>query len=344
MIFALRWGALRIMLKLSEQLKQFYDGLRYIYFGTGDFAVPPLSALLDAGAKPLAVVTAPDEKTGREQTLTPSPIKEELQRLTTGVSLWQPDKLDDMFARNVKNSKVDIAIVADYGKIIPQTALTSTKYGFLNIHPSLLPKYRGASPIEGAILGGEVETGVTIIHMDAEVDHGPIVTRRKTKIRGQETARELEARLAHLGASLLLRILPRYMAGKIQPGAQNHDTATFTKMLSREDGKISFAEDAETIIRQLRAFTPWPGIYTIWKRGSDEKRLKILEAVAEPYEAPDADNAPFFGTVITHPKGFGIVTAYGLFVPHRVQLEGKSPSAAKEFLNGYPDIIGSVLM
>ncbi|MDP3963519.1 MAG: methionyl-tRNA formyltransferase [bacterium] len=332
------------MLKLSDQLKQFYANLRFVYFGTGDFAVAPLRALFAVGARPLAIVTAPDAKAGREQELTPPPIKAELAHVSPHTPLWQPERLDEAFLGEFRKAQPDIAILADYGYIVPQAVLNVPKYGFINMHPSLLPKYRGATPIEGALLAGEEATGITIMRMDAQLDHGPLLVQRRTKIRQKETAGMLTKRLARMSALALVRTLPRIIEKNMQGKPQDHEQATFTKLMSRQDGKISFAESAAALERKLRALTPWPGIYAIWKRGDEQKRLKILEADAVPYDMPDDENAPTFGTVIAYENGFGIVTAEGLFAPRLVQLEGKSPASPKEFLNGYPDIVGSVLV
>ncbi|MDO8557855.1 MAG: methionyl-tRNA formyltransferase [bacterium] len=333
------------MLKLSNEVKNIFSGLRLVYFGTGTFALPALKALLEAGIKPIVVVTSPDMKVGRDQILTPSPIK--AFAVNKNLPLLQPIKLDEEFLGTFKKLQPDIVVLTDYGKIIPQKVLGVPVHGFLNIHPSLLPKYRGASPVENVILNGEIQTGVSIIVVDALLDHGPIVSKRKTKIKETDTAQTLRERLSRVGAELLIKSLPRYLTSKNNPKEQSHDDASFTTQLSREDGKISFAEDAETIERKVRAFTPWPGAYAIWKTADGEKRLKILKAsVGQGIASEELSDAvePPYGLVVKHGPEIGILTSKRILVLHNLQLEGKSPMNAKDFLNGYSQIIGNVLI
>ena len=227
-------------------------------------------------------------------------------------------------------AKADIFIVADFGQIIPKKILEIPEYGALCVHPSLLPKYRGASPVPQAILNGERETGVTIFKMDEKVDHGPIIAQFKRKIRNDDTAETLLIRLFTLGSQLLLKILPDYFAGKIKPAEQNHAQATYTHILKKEDGKINCLDLKEAmeaggpkaveIERKIRALTPWPGAWTtIHPRGGvapaahlgGEKRLKLLKAHLEPS--------------IPHTK----------LVLDEAQLEGKKPVSWKQFCEGY---------
>jgi len=174
------------MLKLSNKLKIFFSELKLVYFGTGEFAVPPLEKLLAVGVHPLALVTSPDTKAGRDQMPTPSPVK--IVGLREKFLIWQPEKLREDVRGELKKLKPDVVVLSDYGKIIPQALLDIPKYGFINIHPSLLPKYRGASPIEGALLAGEAETGVTIMQIDALLDHGFIIAHKKSKIKHSDTS------------------------------------------------------------------------------------------------------------------------------------------------------------
>jgi methionyl-tRNA formyltransferase len=205
---------------------------------------------------------------------------------------------------DIKKIKPDLVIVANYGKIIPQDILNIPRYGFLNVHPSLLPKYRGPSPIQFSILNGDKETGITIILMDAKVDHGPILAQRKTIIGENETAAELRDRLAVLGAKLLIDVIPDWLRGKIKLRRQDERKATYTKILVREDGKIDWKKSVKVIERQIRAFCPWPGTYTFYKG----KRLKILKARLEKNK----------------------------LIIEEVQLEGKKPTSFEDFLRGYP--------
>ena len=206
---------------------------------------------------------------------------------------------------DLKRIRPELVIVANYGKIIPQNVLDIPKYGILNVHPSLLPKYRGASPIQYAILNGEKETGVTIILMDAKVDHGPILAQKKTDIGKNENSSELYERLAILGANLLTDVIPDWIRGEIKLRRQNEKDATYTKRLKREDGKINQRKSAKEIEKQIRAFHIWPGTYTLYKG----KRLKILEARLEKNK----------------------------LIIEKVQLEGKKPIPFEDFLRGHPD-------
>ncbi len=215
------------------------------------------------------------------------------------------------------------------------------------MHPSLLPLYRGPSPIQATILNGDVETGVTIMKMDEKMDHGPILAQQKLKIKNQDNYETLGNKLFETGAELLINIFPKYIKGKIKSQKQNHKKATYTKIIKREDGRIDWSHDAKYIERQLRAFTPWPGIYTLYAG----KRLKILslQVVAssnnDKSAATGSLNAPLVvGKVLRYKKiGFAIQTGNGLIVPQKIQLEGKKPQTAQEFLHGYPQIIDSKL-
>jgi methionyl-tRNA formyltransferase len=188
---------------------------------------------------------------------------------------YKPDSVNQF--EDIKRIKPDLIIVANFGQILPQEILDIPQYGCLNVHPSLLPKYRGASPVQSAVLNGEAKTGVTIIFMDAQIDHGPILAQKETIIGPNETYSQLHDRLAALGAELLIDTLPDWIAGRIELREQDHKLAIYTKILTREDGKIDWRKSDEEIERQIRAFNPWPGTYTIWQK----KRIKILKGMME---------------------------------------------------------------
>jgi len=190
-------------------------------------------------------------------------------------SAYRPDSVNEL--GDIKNIKPDSIIVANFGEIIPQEILDIPRYGSLNVHPSLLPQHRGPSPIQTAILNGDKKTGVTIMLMDAQIDHGPILVQKETVIGPNETYLQLHDRLAILGAELLIDIIPDWIAGRIKLSQQDHKVATYTKILTREDGKIDWKKSAEEIERQIRAFNPWPGAFTIWQK----KRIKVLRARLE---------------------------------------------------------------
>lgn len=283
-----------------------------IFFGTSLFSKPVFEALIKNGYSPI---------------------------------LWDLEKSFESF----KKMNPDVCVVAAYGKIIPKEYLEIPKFGFLNVHPSLLPKYRGASPIQTAILNGEKETGVTIILMDEKVDHGPIIAKRELRIASQDDYPALEHKLAKLGAEILIETLPKWVAGKIKPVEQNHDKATYTKKFSWPDGKIDWQKSADEVDRQTRALNPEPGTWTTW----DNKILKILESLpiedksdnlitgqvfmADNKEVPVAEQGSLRGAAVIK---CGFNTALLLKM---IQLEGKKPMKIKYFLNGHRDFIGSVL-
>ena len=270
--------------------------MKLIFFGTSDFSKPVFEALKKEGYSPI---------------------------------LWDLSNSFDDF----KKIKPDICVVAAYGKIIPKEYLEIPKYGFLNIHPSLLPKYRGASPIQTAILNGEKETGVTIILMDEKIDHGPVITVEKLKIKN-EKYKDLENKLAKLGAKLLVDILPKWINRKIKPVEQSHNEATFTKKLSWPDGKINWSKTAEEIIRQIRALNPEPGVWTL----QAGKVLKILEA-----EMIESKLSAESGQIFHIENQIIVKCGIDALILKKVQLEGKKELNIQDFVHGYREFIGSKL-
>src|SRR3989338_1672588 len=337
------------------------------FFGTSDFAVPILKALFKNGYNITAVVTTPNEPIGRKQTLTPPPIKLVAQEL--GLTVLQPPSLKiDKFKTylEIKNLEleIDLGIVASYGKIIPSQYLEMPRYGFLNIHPSLLPKYRGPSPIQTTIMKGDKKTGVTIIKLDEKVDHGPVLARREFSILPTPRAvckafgdawpkqllrlqrpgnfqfsnqKELERELAKLGAELLIEILPQYIIGKIEAKPQEHEKATFTKLLTREDGRIDWNKTAEEIYNQILALHPEPGTWTIWQ----DKILNIIEV--NHIEVKPQYGSHGLGEVVRVNNEIAVTTKKCYLILKQIQLEGGKEMGAKAFLNGHPDFLGSKL-
>lgn len=329
--------------------------LRIIYMGTPQFAVPALEALIE-GAAPgrvlvegyeiVTVVTRPDKPSGRGRDIVYSPVKQ--VALAHQLPVWQPGSF-----KKAENSAAlaayhaDLYIVAAFGQILPQTVLDQPRYGTLNIHASLLPKYRGADPIAEALLQGDQETGVTIMLLDAGVDTGPMLFQRTLPIADDETTGSLTPKLAELGAQALLEALPLWVTGKITPQPQDALRATHTRMLKKEDGRIQWERPAAIIARQVRAYTPWPASYTFW-RG---KLLKILAAhplAVEPDAGSETQDAALQPGLVSMREEAGhhvlaIVTGSGLLVVTRLQLEGKRAMSAEEFLRGYTHITGEVL-
>jgi methionyl-tRNA formyltransferase len=283
----------------------------------------------------IAVVTAPDKPIGRKQVLTPSPVKK--WALEANLTILEPDKIrKPEWVAKIKELAPELIVLAAFGQIIPQEILDIPKYKALNIHPSLLPKYRGASPIQAVILNGDNETGVCLMVMDAEMDHGPIIESSKLKIQNPKISyKELSKELSDLGAELLIKTLPGYIEGKITPQEQDHPKATLCKLIKKEDGKIDWNKPAEEIERQIRAFQAWPESYTIF----DNKNLKIVEA-----ETKNQNTNKKIGEIfLTDDKQLSVQTRDGILILKTLQLEGKNPISAKDFLNGHKNFIDSIL-
>ena len=309
--------------------------MRTVFMGTPGFAVPVLVALLDAGHEVAGVYTQPDRPVGRRRQPAPSPVKE--AALERGLPVFQPPSLKRAEAQDeLVGLAPDVIVVAAYGLFLPRATLDLPPLGCLNVHPSLLPKYRGPSPVASAILSGDADTGVTVIKLDEGMDSGPIIAQCETPIGADEDGVGLTARLFQLGADLMVETLPEWAAGHIVAVPQDDAAATTTKLLKREDGEIDWGQDTARIARQVRAYQPWPGAFTRW-RG---KLLKLTEATAAADHASDAQP----GQVIALPSGgLGVATAHGTLDVKRLQLEGSRASDAAEFLRGHADIVGAVL-
>lgn len=246
--------------------------MNFIFFGTPKFSAEILERLIEAGFAPAGVVCNPDRPTGRKKVITPPPTKVLAQK--HGIPVYQPDKLAGFDVRGAS-----FAIVAAYAKIIPREVINAFPNGIIGVHPSLLPKYRGASPIQSAILNGDKETGVALYQMDEKIDHGDIIATREIAIESDETYETLEGKLADMAGRLLIEILPKFGppagGGEIRPAAQDESRATFTKKFSTQDGFVDLDKDDPAIIyRKVRALNPEPGVWTM----KGDKRMKILKA------------------------------------------------------------------
>ena len=320
--------------------------LRIIYMGTPHFAVPALEALVRESAPGLVladgyeivtVITRPDKPAGRGKEVVFSPVKQ--TALAHSLSVWQPGSFKKKENQEALAAfGADLYIVAAFGQILPQAVLDLPRYGTLNVHASLLPRYRGSSPISEAILQGDVETGVTIMLIDAGIDTGAMLLKRALPLVGDETTASLTPRLAELGASALLEALPLWVQGQLTPQPQDHVQATHTRMLTKEDGRIDWSRPAETLAREVRAYTPWPNAYTTW-RG---KLLKILSAHPVVSTADQPGLVSLESAPSTH-KALCIATGQGSLLVERVQLEGKKAMSADEFVRGNGQIVGEVL-
>lgn len=316
-------------------MKQFCQNIKIIFIGTPEFGAIILEEMIRNKYKPVLVVTAPDKPVGRKQIITPPPVKIMAQRY--GISVSQPEKLS-IIINQLSLLKPDLIVVAAFSQILSKKILDIPKYGCINVHPSLLPKYRGPSPIQYAILNGDKETGTTIILMDEKMDSGPILTQRKTEIKIKETALEFHGRLAHLGSELLIETLPQWIEGKIKIKPQDEARASYTKILKKEDGKIDWQKSAEEIERQIRAFAPWPSTFTSYKG----KKLKILK-VSVLEKAETASSALAGKTFLSSENKTAVHCGKGDLVIEELQLEGKRKMTSEEFLRGHQDFIKTIL-
>ena len=276
--------------------------LKVVFFGTGRLAQIVLERLIDSPYKPELVVTAPDTKAGRGHKTQSSPVKQ--TALEHKIEVLQPNNLSDKnFQFSIFNFQFDLAILTAYGKIVPSEILKIPKYGFINIHPSILPNYRGPSPIQSAILADEKATGVSIIKLDEEIDHGPILAQKEVAITNGDTHASLVENLGKIGADLLVKTLPEFLEGKLKPKPQNHLRATWTKRITKKDGQIDLLNppNPQTLNLIIRAYYPWPGTWC---------RLTV------------------------HSRQFTVK-----FLPENlIQPEGRKPMTASELRNGFSSI------
>lgn len=302
--------------------------------GTPAFAVPTLRALLERGHEVAAVYTQPDRPAGRGQAMQESAVKQ-LAR-ARGLTVAQPEKLrDPAVAERLRALDLDAIVVAAYGKILPRALLEIPRLGAINVHGSLLPKFRGAAPIQRAILAGERETGITIMQMNERMDAGDILLDEAVPIRDDDTSQSLAERLADVGARLLVDALDRIARGEIAPRRQDDSLATLAPMVRKEEGEIDWRKPAAEIERAVRAFTPWPSAFT--ELGG--KRLKILAASVVRPEA----KAPA-GAIVRASDGIvDVATGDGVLRLLELQLEGKRRLRAAEFLAGTPVAAGERL-
>ena len=314
--------------------------MRVVFMGTPEFAVPCLEHLLLNQYQVVAVYTPPDKPAGRGRTLVAPPLK----RVAAG---WQ---LPVVQVADFKNSEAvaqlagwqpDVIVVFAYGKILPQSVLDIPRYGCINIHPSLLPRFRGAAPVAAAILAGDEFTGVSIMLMDRGLDTGPVLSRAQIPVSRQDTTGSLTAKLSQIAARLLQEVLVHWVRGELTPQPQNEAEATYCKPISKEEGEIDWSLPAADIWRRVRAFQPWPGCYTTWQG----KQLKIIEAVPLPEGSTSetgqvVDLTPLRGGSTA---AVGVASGDGILGVCQVQLEGRRAMSAAEFLRGQRQFLGTIL-
>lgn len=314
-----------------------------VFFGTSDFAVPILERLhADGDLSIVEVVTQPDKPAGRKRTLTAPPVKRAAEAL--GLKVWQPEKIkDDEAFDHLSGLGAEAFVVVAYGKILPKRVLEIPPYGGVNVHGSVLPFYRGASPIGAAIAAGEKETGVTIMVMDEKMDEGPTLAVEKMPIGDDDTTETLSRKLSDLAAGMIAPTLKLYLEGHLKPVPQDHAKATYTKILAREDGRIDWSKSAVEIERFIRAMRPWPEAHALWTRKDMPLKVTFKKApVMSPTAKCDAIGRP--GTVCRLSDGtIGVNCGEGALLLQEIQLEGKTAMDAKSFLNGYPDFVGARL-
>lgn len=310
--------------------------LKIIFVGTPKFSDIVLRELIKTHFKPSLIITCPDKPVGRKQIITSSPVKKTAKK--HGISISQPLKIISIEPQ-IKKLKPDLIIVAAYGIIIPKKILEIPKYGCLNLHPSLLPKYRGPSPIQTTILNGDQKTGITIIKMAEKLDQGPILASLNFIMGNIKMSHlELEDELARLGGELLISAIPKWVKGKIKPTKQTETKATYTKLIKKEDGKINWAKPAIEIERKIRAFDPWPGTFC----QADGKHLKILKSSV----LKETKNGPFGspGKVYLAPDDrIAIQCKPDYLIVEKLQFEGKTKTKTEDFLKGNIDFIGTIL-
>ncbi|MDD3285773.1 MAG: methionyl-tRNA formyltransferase [Patescibacteria group bacterium] len=303
--------------------------IRTIFMGTPEFAVPGLQALLKSpDFEIVGVYTQPDKPVGRKMILTPPPIK--TAALTKGLPIFQPEKINAE-ADNIRSLKPDLIVVIAYGKIIPQTILDIPQYGCVNVHASLLPKYRGASCLAAPILNGDEESGVTIMKMDAGMDTGDIIKQAGVKLSAKETLSSLHDRLSALGAEILADTLKEYINGTINPQKQDESQASYVPLIKKEDGRLQVNLSAAELERRIRAYNPWPGAFLLLNNG---EKIKVLEADTEI-----SANTRKIGEIYTKNGQLALNCGQDILFILKLQRENRKAMNASDFLKGNQDIL-----
>ena len=310
---------------------------RVVFFGSPDFAVPTLQALLESPYRPLGVVAQPDRPAGRGRRPARPPTAE--LAAAAGITVLQPPRLRDPQAiAAVAALQADLQIVAAYGQLLPPAVLEAPRWGTLNVHSSLLPRWRGAAPVSAAILAGDEQTGATIMLLDETEDTGPILAQRGTLIGERETAGQLSDRLAALGAALLLETIPRWLDGELEPQPQDASRATRARRVRKQAGAIDWTADAAQIARQVRAYTPWPGAFC----ELEGQRVRLAAVTAEDGSGTPPSTPPGTppGVIIAADEVIRVAAGGGIAVIERLQRAGKRELSAAEFVRGAGGLVG----
>ena len=311
---------------------------RIIFMGTPEFAVPSLEALINNSYQVVAVFTQPDKRAGRGQQIISSPVKQLALSRGLDVVLIEKFKVAGTVEKLTALAP-DLIVVAAFGLLLPPEVLNLPKFGCLNVHPSLLPRHRGASPVAAAILQGDEKTGVTIMLLDAGMDTGPILNQREVPISDEDTTGSLGVKLSQVGARLLIETLPLWIEGRIKPRPQDDGAASYSRMIKKEDGEVDWRLSAQELWRRVRAFDPWPGCYARWR----DKRLKLVKVLPLYGEKSD-EPGQVIALSLPAPVTVGVETGDGVLGLVSIQLEGKRELSAEEFVRGQRDFIGSRLL
>ena len=313
--------------------------MRTVFMGTPAFIIPVVEALSSMGSQLVGIYTQPDKPAGRGRGVEFSPAKQ--FGLAHGITVFQPPSLRRADAQDeLASLRPDVIVVAAYGKLLPQEVLDTPTHGCLNLHPSLLPWYRGPSPVAMAILDGQRSTGISIMLMDEGMDTGSVLAQKSIPIGPDATTETLTPALFQMGAELIGEVLPGWLSGEVNAQPQDHSRASVTKKLEKSDGLVSWHLSARELERRLRAFTPWPGVFTYW-RG---KLVKILSAavLAEPSDHADS----IAGLVLPGREpgmAIEVVTGEGVLGIGNLQMEGRHPLSSEEFVRGHRDFLGARL-
>lgn len=312
--------------------------LRTVFMGTSSFAGEVLKILVREKYNIISVYTQPDKKVGRNQSLKPSPVKVFAEK--NNLKIREIKKFDESSIKKLKHQKPDLVLVVAYGKILPQEVLDIPGFGSLNIHASLLPKYRGPSPVHNAILNGETETGATLIAMDNGIDSGDIIAQEKIFIEPDEILPEVMRKMLEASEKLILEKIPLWIERKIKPQKQDESKASFCQLIERADGKIFWNEEAEKIYNKFRAFQPWPGVFSFWENGSLVRiKLNKISLASED----DTKSPEHCGEIIQKEEKVVVKAGKGYIILEEVQSEGKKSLPIQDFINGHPKFIGSIL-
>lgn len=311
---------------------------RIIYMGSPQFTIPVLNALISSPNEIVAVYTHPDRETGRGRKRQIAPIKERAEE--SGIEIYQPRSVKSgEVVKEMKRLNPDLIVIAAFGQILPREILDVPRFGCLNIHPSLLPKHRGPSPVIKTLLEGEIEAGVSIMLLDEGMDTGPILAQEKMAVGTEDNVQTLTNKLFERGARLLTSVIPAYVDGSVMPSEQDHKKATYSHKIRKEDGEIIWTNTAEKIWRQIRALSPWPGTYTYWQG----QLIKVIEAT--PIASIEKQGE--IGQVVTgHRDGgatVGVITAQGILEITAIQLQGKNKNSIEAFIRGHKGFVGSIL-